>query len=244
MNNEWIKSFDCHEMCDVCKECPYKNTENSKCVYDRQQKYATVYIRGGCRMNIYVVDTETTGLVGAPFDLVVEIGIVEADLTEKTVTSVYSAVVGYDTSKWPESVKSSWIFENSDLSVREVSLSTSVKTVARDVRLILSGQICTSYNVPFDFGKFLCHDPWNVSCTLAPDIMTAAYRLVKGDRTFEDGTCSWPKLDKAYAELCPEDPAGLHGSQRHRALSDAEAAAYVMLALADLDAYPVPEASP
>lgn len=35
-------------------------------------------------MNIYIVDIKTTDLIGGPFDLVIEIDIVEVDLTKGT----------------------------------------------------------------------------------------------------------------------------------------------------------------
>lgn len=37
-----------------------------------------------------------------------------------------------------------------------------VDTVAAEVREIVSGMVVTSYNVPFDLGKFLYHEPWNL----------------------------------------------------------------------------------
>ena len=50
-------------------------------------------------------------------DLVVDVGITEVSLREHTVKEVYSAIVGYDVSTWTEEMKTSWIFENTDLTV-------------------------------------------------------------------------------------------------------------------------------
>ena len=93
---------------------------------------------------ILVLDTETTGLKGAkyvdspfmdPFfkkersvdfdsldwsrygDIVVDVGICEVNLRERTVRDVYSSIVGYDVSTWTEEMRTSWIFENTDLTV-------------------------------------------------------------------------------------------------------------------------------
>ncbi|MBR6038730.1 MAG: hypothetical protein IKP53_08435 [Candidatus Methanomethylophilaceae archaeon] len=182
-------------------------------------------------MKILVVDTETTGLEGCPYDLLVDFAAVEADTSAGTVRPVYTQTVGYDVSKWGPELRSSWIFKNSDLTVEEVGAARPLAAVAREVRSLLYRTRCTSYNVPFDFGKFLLRQPWGVRPWLCPDIMLRAHALVDGDYEFDDGSTSWPKLSKSYAELCPDDPGGIGGSQRHRALEDAVMAAHVLLEL-------------
>ena len=118
-----------------------------------------------------------------------------------------------------------------------VSRAEPLEEIARDVRLILDGNVAASYNEGFDFDKFLFKSPWNVDCALAPDIMLRAHRLIDGDHLFSDGS-SWPKLETTYRGLCPDDPAHLDGPQAHRALSDAVVASYVMLALIGRGEYP------
>ena len=189
-------------------------------------------------MRVFVVDTETTGLCGCDRgDRVVDIGIVEVDTEMGTVMPVYSEVVGYDVSGWSEDQKNAWIFSHSDLTLDMVARAEPLEEIARDVRLILDGNVAASYNEAFDFDKFLFKCPWNVDCALAPDIMLRAHRLIDGDHLFSDGS-SWPKLETAYRGLCPDDPAHLDGPQAHRALSDAVVASYVMLALIGRGEYP------
>lgn len=189
-------------------------------------------------MRVFVVDTETTGLCGCDCgDRVVDIGIVEVDTEMGTVMPVYSEIVGYDVSGWSEDQKNAWIFGHSDLTLDMVARAEPLEEIARDVRLILDGNVAASYNEGFDFDKFLFKSPWNVDCALAPDIMLRAHRLVDGDHIFSDGS-SWPKLETAYRGLCPDDPAHLDGPQAHRALSDAVVASYVMLALIGRGEYP------
>lgn len=189
-------------------------------------------------MRVFVVDTETTGLCGCDRgDRVVDIGIVEVDTEMGTVMPVYSEVVGYDVSGWSEDQKNAWIFSHSDLTLDMVARAEPLEEIARDVRLILNGNVAASYNEAFDFDKFLFKSPWNVDCALAPDIMLRAHRLIDGDHLFSDGS-SWPKLETAYRGLCPDDPAHLDGPQAHRALSDAVVASYVMLALIGRGEYP------
>lgn len=189
-------------------------------------------------MRVFVVDTETTGLCGCDRgDRVVDIGIVEVDTERGTVMPVYSEIVGYDISGWSEDQKNAWIFSHSDLTLDMVARAEPLEEIARDVRLILDGNVAASYNEAFDFDKFLFKSPWNVDCALAPDIMLRAHRLIDGDHLFSDGS-SWPKLETAYRGLCPDDPAHLDGPQAHRALSDAVVASYVMLALIGRGEYP------
>ncbi len=188
-------------------------------------------------MKILVVDTETTGLAGAPWDLVLDVAVAEADVSAGTVRPVYSQVVGHDVSSWDGRLRSSWIFSNSDLTVEEVGEGKPMGTVAEELRILLNGRPCTSYNTGFDFDRFLLREPWSLRPVIAQDVMEAAHRVVPGDHNLGGGLTSWPKLSKAYAALCPDDPGGIGDSQRHRALEDAVMAACVLLKLSDMGAY-------
>lgn len=189
-------------------------------------------------MILHMVDTETTGLDGGPSDLVLDIGIVEIDTGMKTVAPVYSEVVGYDVSGWSDRLRDSWIFSHSDLTPEMVSRGKPLEEVVGEVRGLLDGKTAVSYNEAFDFGKFLYRHPWSLRCDTAPDPMLIAHELVDGDIVFDDGSTSWPRLEKAYRVLCPGDPAGMGGPQAHRALSDALQASYVLLRLVDEGLYP------
>ena len=188
-------------------------------------------------MKILVVDTETTGLEGCPRDLVLEVAAVEADTSEGAVRPVYSQVVGYDVDAWSPGLGDSWVFRHSDLTLAEVSGGKPLREAAEEARALLDGRECTSYNVAFDFGRFLSRPPWGVRPRLCPDVMLRASRLVEGDHMFGGGSASWPKLSKAYAALCPGDPGGIGRRQRHRALEDAAMAAHVLLALDSMGEY-------
>ena len=170
---------------------------------------------------VYVLDTETTGLTGCPVDSVVDIGIVALDLFDGDISPIYSETVGYDVASWDSVHRHAWIFENSDLTLEDVGSAKPFDEVAQEVRGILDGHLATSFNVPFDFDKFLLRAPWSVRPVLCDDIMTSASWPVLG--------CSrWPKLDHSYRVLCPGDPAGIGRSQHHRALEDALQAAYIL----------------
>lgn len=187
---------------------------------------------------IYVVDTETTGLTGCPYDHVVEVGIVGLDVDQRKVWDVYSCVVGYDVSSWDPFHKNAWVFDHTGLRIDDVRHGRPQSAVCETLKTILSGNKVTSYNTPFDFQKFLYREPWGLyqSFTEFPDIMTAAANVFKIPSRF--GGYSNPKLENAYGSMCPDDPANICGRQDHRAQSDARVAAYLLLAMIDMGKYP------
>ncbi|MDY7060337.1 MAG: 3'-5' exonuclease [Methanomethylophilus alvi] len=192
-------------------------------------------------MIVNVIDTETTGLNGAlGGDLVVEIGIVQVDTVKKTVSPFFESIVG---AKLTKTQAESWVFQHTDLTPEEVENGPDAHLVADKVRHFLNGTPTTSFNTPFDFGLFLDHRPWNLDVRLLPDIMMAATEDPSiPRRRHNDGNC-YASLENSYRVLCPDDPAGLNGPEKHRAMSDAAVAGYVLLALIGKGLYPgeVPE---
>ena len=181
--------------------------------------------------DLYLIDTETTGLRGFPVDHVVDVGVCRIDLSAGSFEPVYSSIVGHDVSLWNRNLRESWIFENSDLTLSDVASAPPVASIADDLNNILSGEFVTSYNVDFDFRKFLRHDPFFMHSYVAkvlPDPMLAATPVLKiaGSNGYK-----WPRLEEAYSSLCPDDPAGIGCHQDHRALSDAKVASCVLIEL-------------
>ncbi len=182
---------------------------------------------------IYVIDTETTGLDGAPKDVVVDIGICAVDIEAGTVRDVYSSVVGHDITDWSDERKKAWIFENTDLTLDMVSAAPPMSKVRSDVISILKGKAVTSYNIPFDMDKFLYREPWNLRgmFTQCTDIMKAATNVCKLPSQFYGVSYRFPKLDHAYKTVLQDDPANIGDKQDHRALSDARMASFVMIGM-------------
>ncbi|MDR1404757.1 MAG: 3'-5' exonuclease [Candidatus Methanoplasma sp.] len=180
---------------------------------------------------IYVLDTETTGLDGGPQDLVVDIGICLADLKKGNVRDVYSSVVGYNIAEWDGRMKNAWIFENTDLTTDMVAAAPPFAEVRSNIAKLLGGKTVTSYNTAFDMDKFLYREPWCMRgvfyvCT---DIMKAASDVCKLPSQYYGRDYRFPKLDHAYRTILGNDPAGIGDRQDHRALSDARMASYVMI---------------
>ncbi len=180
---------------------------------------------------IYVLDTETTGLEGAPKDLVVDVGICRVSLRRGTVEDVYSSVLGYDVDMWDDYHRKAWIFENTDMTLEMVADAPPAMKVIEDVRKILRKRTVTAYNIAYDMDKFLFQEPWSMKgeFTLCNDIMLAATQVCKLPSQYHGRQYRYPKLDHAYASITEDDPAGIHCTQTHRALSDARMASYVMI---------------
>jgi len=180
---------------------------------------------------IYVVDTETTGLDGIPTDVVVDIGICAVDIRKGTIDDVYSSVVGYDVTDWDDRRKKAWIFENTDMTLEMVASAVPLNSVVREVRTILEGKTVTSYNVPFDMDKFLYKMPWGLKGTFkeCTDIMKAATRVCKLPSQFYGVEYRYPKLDHAYSQIVLGGNPDPSYKQDHRALSDARMASRVMV---------------
>ena len=209
---------------------------------------------------VLIIDTETTGLRGIPEDRVLEIGIAEYDEVSGKISPVYSEMIRYDDivdfdSKYVniDGSRGIWIYRNSDMRVGDtLNAPKDLDTVVREVREIVSGKEVTSYNVKFDFGKFLYQEPWNIRniVTRKIDIMklatTKVYELADSDSIEDKGLQErllrereesnypekWVRSIDAYRVLCPEDPMGLEG-MRHRAIDDAVMEGWILRALQD-----------
>ncbi|WP_400225811.1 3'-5' exonuclease [Methanomethylophilus alvi] len=205
---------------------------------------------------VLIIDTETTGLSGYPKDRVLEIGI--AELEGGSVRPVYSEIIRYpDIAEFdrkyvnPDGSEGIWIYRNTDLRMEDtLNTAKDAEAVATEVRGIVSGREVTSYNVEFDFGKFMYHEPWNLkdTCSVPFDILDLAtervYFLAEDDliqdkmlqerllREREESYYpeKWVRSIDAYRALCPEDPMGLEG-MRHRAIDDAVMEGWILKAL-------------
>lgn len=172
--------------------------------------------------DIFVLDIETTSLLGSVLGgKVLEIGIARVSFDTGKVYPEYSQIVSQDLTN---DEKACWCFQNTDLTPQDVE-SSPVGPVKAAMDLYLRYRDClfTSYNVTFDFYKYLNNEPYNFRPFMAPDIM----QLVSDD--YNSGL--YLKAQEAYTMFCGHDnPAGLpDGKERHRALDDAIAEGWILL---------------
>lgn len=119
----------------------------------------------------------------------------EYDEVSGDISPVYSEMIRYDDivdfdSKYVniDGFRGIWIYRNSDMRLEDTLNATKgLDTVVGEVRDIVFGREVTSYNVGFDFGKFLYREPWNIRniVTRKVDIMklatTKVYKLADSD---------------------------------------------------------------
>lgn len=177
---------------------------------------------------MFVVDIETTGLKGIQYgEKIVEVGVVE--ITSNGIKDRYSAIVKHDDI---DLCSDAWVFNNTTLTVEDVKNGTPEYEVAYDLKTLLNNKPATSYNVPFDFGKFLYKIPWGVFPYIPFDIMILAHKYVD---PVGYPASKWPPSEDVYHYLFPDtDPAGIGRKQTHRALDDARMEAYILVELLGL----------
>lgn len=175
-------------------------------------------------LNLYVLDTETTGLQGAPIDSVVEIGIARVDIDRCKVYPEWTRIINAPLTE--QQKKEAWVFNNTDLTPDDcLSSPHFTGNVADELNMIYSGEPFTAYNREFDFDKFLNKDPWNFHAGYLPCLMEITRQCL-------NVTGRWLKAQEAYDILCPDNPAQLpEGREQHRALSDAVCEGWIMLRL-------------
>jgi len=180
---------------------------------------------------IYVIDTETTGLDGYPDDHIIEIAICKVNIEKKTVDKIFDSIVGHDIECWSYPQKQAWIFGNSDLTLEMVSKAKPLKEIVKKVRKIIRNKYVTSFNVEFDFTRYLCSEPWNLEDVIK-DILNCLMMSatpVCGIEGYYD-EYKWPRLEEAYDMLCEGNPANIK-DQTHRAMDDTLMASHVLLSL-------------
>jgi DNA polymerase-3 subunit epsilon len=179
---------------------------------------------------IYVIDTETTGLTGYPEDYVLEISIVKVDIVKNSLEVVFDEVVGHDTKNWNDYLRNAWIFGNSSLTLEMVQKAEKIEIISEKVREILKDKQITSFNTSYDLNKFLYKNPWNLREVIDKEmncIMLSATQACKIPGYYDD--YKWPRLEEAYNILIEEQQRGDY--EFHRSLADTIISAQILLKL-------------
>ncbi len=187
--------------------------------------------------NIFIIDTETSGLNGYPVDIIFEIGICELKIDTGEIIPIYDQIIGYEESQLSDNQKNAWIFENSTLSLDQIINSNKKpEKVAIEVRQLVDQKYVAFYNLDYDHEKFMKYEPYLLedgnNCLLLPCIMKELTPICKIKNQFRPGY-KWPKLDEAQDILFNEKEIEefKYKLDRHRAISDAYVSAKLLFKL-------------
>lgn len=210
-------------------------------------------------MKIYVIDLETTGLMGAPYDQILQFGVASLDLKSGEVVKELDRTVYYTrwmAEKYEERFHEiPWIFREGHLTIEQCEKGEPLGQIYLDFMNLINNKLITSYNTKFDIDKFLNRQPYNIKshakCLF--DIADLATEYIKSElyplRSSVDLKCVEGKVAKqllenperrvrmfdAYRLLCPDDPAGVERdgiiTQTHNAADDALQEAYILKAV-------------
>lgn len=163
-------------------------------------------------MNVVVVDCETTGL-DPHYDIILEIGIVELDISTGKTKVLFDSLVKEP--MFGEEHKYSWIFENSDLSFDDVMNAPFLDEKIPEIQAIFSRSSVTAYNKSFDLG-FLKSRGIRVPNEL-PCIMLTATNILKIPFLRGNKEYKWPNCQESFNFFFP----ALDYIEKHRAADDA-----------------------
>jgi len=150
--------------------------------------------------DVYVVEIATSGPQGYPMDRVVEISATRVLADGSDFDTVYDSFVFAD----PLDIgKDSldYLDENYGIDPGTLYSAPDLGTVRREVLDKLKDKVCTSFNVGYTFGSYLCVEPWdfNGEMEFLPSI---ASRLPPEHSA---------TLDDAYSYVSPGNPLGIQG---------------------------------
>ncbi len=162
---------------------------------------------------ILVVDIETTGFDHRD-DKIVEVGIVELNLENGDRKILFDKVT-HEQGITREKVESSWIINNSDLTVEDVRLSKNFNTLLPEVQDVINKYNLgvTAFNSDFDFG-FLENRGVKFDTKLAC-LMHSSTNICKIPGNY--GEYKWPSVEEAYGFFFPNNSY----IEKHRGADDA-----------------------
>lgn len=182
-------------------------------------------------MEITILDIETTGFLKQG-GKIVEIGIVSLCLETGVVKELFNQVM-HERPITKEEVSSSWIVNNSSLTIEDIQKSRQLKEYVEEIQNILEGSEngVTAWNSDFDFG-FL-EDRGFKFLKKLPCPMKQTTNFFKLPKIGGYGGYKWAKVEEAYKILF-EDQAY---KEAHRGGEDAKDEAKIIFELYKRGAY-------
>ena len=159
---------------------------------------------------IAIIDIETTDLK-PDNGLIIEIGIVELDLTTGETKILFDSLI--KELHLDDAHRNAWIFNNSDLKFEDIENAPSLNNLKNHIQEIFNRYSLTAYNNSFDFG-FMESRGFVIKKDI-PDIMAVAKEVCKIMRS--RGGYKNPKMQEAWDNLFPNTDY----IEKHRAVDDA-----------------------
>jgi DNA polymerase-3 subunit epsilon len=166
---------------------------------------------------VNVVDIETTGFLNKK-GLIVEVGIVQLDLEKESIKGLYNSTCREP--DFSEKHKGSWIFSNSDLTMKEVMEGPRLEECKEAIQEALDDcDRITAFNKSFDFDflrsrGFIINNEWD--CPMK--VSTEVCKIPKTGKGARYGGYKWPTVEEAWRFLFPN----YQYSELHRGLDDAK----------------------
>lgn len=147
-------------------------------------------------MKILILDIETTGFLNQG-GKIVEVGIVELDLTDGSRKIIFNEVC-HEAGITLAEIQDSWIVKNSDLSIEAVKYSGSLESKKPRIQKILNDYPlgATAFNNAFDFGFLESRNivfPKKLPCP-----MKLSTDICKLPNNNSFGGYKWPKVEEAH----------------------------------------------
>lgn len=163
-------------------------------------------------MKILVLDIETTGLDPLS-SKIVEIGIVELDLTSGSILPVFESLC-HERPISAEEVSRSWIVQNGYISLDEIRYSPEFNSIKPQIQGIIDCHPagCTAYNSNFDLSFLITRGIKLVKALPDPMKLSTDICKLPGKYGYK-----WPKAEEAYNFFFPNS----NYKESHRGLDDA-----------------------
>lgn len=177
--------------------------------------------------HVAVLDIETTGRKPSN-GTIVEIGVCLLDLSNGKVKKLFDSIVQEPdlyTRHESSSLKDSWVFNNSDLTLEAVKASPQLLSFKEELQNIFSTYWITAYNKDFDLG-FLKSRGFSFP-KQGPCPMKAATPLLKLNYSRRYHSYKWPTVEEAWDYFFPDK----NYYEAHRAYDDAVHEAQIVYAL-------------
>ena len=164
---------------------------------------------------ILIIDLETTGFLNKGGHIV-EVGIVELDLSTGEKKIIFDEIVLEHGTSWPE-IRDSWICNNSDLKPNAIASAKDLEMYARTIQQILNGYPAgaTAFNNAFDFG-FMEDRGFNFPKKL-PCPMLLATPICKIPNRNGYAGYKWPKVEEVHLHFFGD----VGYIEKHRGADDA-----------------------